>query len=99
MGASNKQVSPIFKASDDGQEISVVDVVVLFCGVECLGVVPYRPFSPRPFVFLVQYRSGGECRGVNFQDELLKGVGVVEDGVVEGDVNQFVNGLGVHVCP
>ena len=53
VGAPNEKMSPIFKASDNGQEFSVVDIVVSFGGVKCLGVVPYRPLSPRPFVFLV----------------------------------------------
>ena len=63
--ASYKEVPPIFEASDDGQKFSVVDVVVLFGRVECLGVVPYRPLSLRSFVFLVEYRSGGECGGID----------------------------------
>ena len=53
VGAPDEEVSPIFKASDDGQEFSVIDVVVSFGGVECLGVVSYRSFSSRSFVFLV----------------------------------------------
>ena len=53
VGASHKEVSPIFEASDDGQEFSVVNVVVSFGGIECLGVVSYRPFSLCLFVFLV----------------------------------------------
>jgi len=51
--ASDEEVSPVFEASDDGQEFSVVDVVVLFGGVECLGVVAYWPFALCSFVFLV----------------------------------------------
>ncbi len=82
VGASYKEVSPVFEASDNGQELSVVDVVVSFGGVERLGVVSYRPFSLRPFVFLVQYRSGGERGGVYLEGELLQGVGSVEDRVV-----------------
>jgi len=92
-------VSPVFEASDDGQEFSVVDVVVSFGGVECLGVVPYGSFSSRSFVFLIQYCSGGKCGGVDFQDKLFEGIGLVEDGVIEGDVDQFIDGLGVCVCP
>ncbi len=95
VGASYKEVSPVFESSDDGQELSVVDIVVSFGGVECLGVVPYRSFSLRSFVFLVQYCPGGERGGVNLEGELLQGVGSVEDGVVQGYVNQFVYGLGV----
>jgi len=53
VGASDKEVPPIFKASDNGQEFLVVDVVVPFGGVKCLGVVPYRSLLPCPFVFLV----------------------------------------------
>jgi len=53
VGASYEEVSPVFKASDDGQELPVVDVIVSFGGVECLGVISYRSFSPRFFVFLV----------------------------------------------
>ncbi len=53
VGAPNEEVSPIFEASDDGQEFSVVDVIVLFGGVKCLGVVSYGSLPPRPFVFLV----------------------------------------------
>ena len=45
VGASDKEVPPVFEASNDGQEFSVVNVVVSFGGIECLGVVPYRPFS------------------------------------------------------
>ncbi len=65
VGASDEEVPPVFEASDDGQKFSVVDVVVLFGRVECLGVVPYRPLSLRSFVFLVEYRSGGECGGID----------------------------------
>ncbi len=99
VGASYEEVSPVFEASDDGQELSVVDVVVSFGGVERLGVVSYRSFSLRSFVFLVQYCSGGERGGVNFEDELFQGVRSVENGVVEGYVDQFINGLGVCFCP
>ncbi len=53
VGASDEEVPPIFEASDNGQEFSVVDVVVPFGGVKCLGVVPYRPLSSCSFVFLV----------------------------------------------
>ena len=66
MGAPDEEVSPVFKASNDGQEFSVIDVVVSFGGVECLRVVSHWSFSPCPFMFLVQYRSGGECGGVDF---------------------------------
>ena len=99
VGTPNEEVSPIFEASDDSQEFSVVDVVVSFGGVECLGVVPYGSFSSRSPVILVQYCSGGKCGGVDFQDKLFEGVGSVQDGVVKGDVDQFVDSLGVHVCP
>ncbi len=53
VGASNKEVSPIFEASDNGQKFSVIDVVVLFGRVKCLGVVSYGSLPPRSFVFLV----------------------------------------------
>ena len=66
VGASYEEVSPIFEASNDGQEFSVVDVVVSFGWVECLGVVSHRPLSLRSFMFLVKYHSGGKCGGVNF---------------------------------
>ncbi len=99
VGASHKEVPPVFEASDDGQEFSVVDVIVSFGGVKCLGVVSYRSFSLCSFVFLVQYCSGGERGGVNFKGELFQGVGSVEDGVVQGYVNQFVHGLGVRIRP
>ncbi len=66
VGASHEEVSPVFEASDDGQEFSVIDVIVSFGGVERLGVVSYQSFSLRSFVFLVQYCSSGECGGVNF---------------------------------
>jgi len=46
-------VSPIFEASDDGQEFSVVDVVVLFGRVKCLGVIPHWSLSLGSFMFLV----------------------------------------------
>ena len=82
VGASYEEVSPVFEASDNSQEFSVVDVIVPFCGVERLGVVSHRSFLLRFFVFLVQYCSSGECGGVNFEDELLQGVGSIEDGVV-----------------
>ncbi len=99
VGASDEEVPPVFEASNDGQEFSVIDVVVSFGGVERLGVIPYRPFSLRPFVFLVEYRSGGKCGGVDLQDKLLQGVRSVEDGVVKGNVDQFVDGLGVRIRP
>jgi len=66
VGAPHKEVPPIFEASDDGQEFSVVDVIVSLGGIECLGVVSYRSFLLGPFVFLVQYCSGGERGGVDF---------------------------------
>ncbi len=53
VGASDEQVSPVFKAADNGKEFPVIDVVVSFCGVEGLGVVSYWPFSSCLFVFLV----------------------------------------------
>ena len=87
VGASHKEVSPVFEASDDGQELLVVDIVVSFGGVECLGVISHWSLSLGSFVFLVQYRSGGERGGVNLEGELLQGVGSVEDGVVQGYVN------------
>ena len=85
VGASHEEVPPVFEASDNGQEFLVIDVIVSFGGVECLGVVPYWSFSLRLFMFLVEYRAGGECGGVDFQNELFEGVGLVEDRVVEGD--------------
>ena len=30
---------------------------------------------------------------------MFEGVGSVEDGVIKGDVDQFVDSLGVHICP
>ncbi len=45
VGASHEQVSPIFQTTDDGKELSVIDVIVPFCRVECLGVVSYWSFS------------------------------------------------------
>ncbi len=99
VGASDEEVPPIFEASDNGQEFLVVDVIVSFGGVKCLGVVSHRSFSPRPFVFLVQYCPSGECRGINFQDELFEGVGSVEDGIVDGYLDQFVDSLGVCIRP
>ncbi len=71
VGAPDEEVSPVFEASNNGQEFSVVDVIVSFGGVECLGVVPHWSFSPSSFMFLVQYCSGGECGGIDFQDELF----------------------------
>ncbi len=65
VGAPNEEVSPVFKASDDGQEFSVIDVIVSFGGIECLGVVSHRSFSPCSFVLLVQYCPGGERGGVD----------------------------------
>jgi len=53
VGTSHEEVPPIFEASDDGQEFSVVNIVVSFGGIECLGVIPYWSFSLRSFVFLV----------------------------------------------
>ena len=53
VGASHEEVSPVFEASDDGQEFSVVDVVVSFGGVEGLGVIPHRSLLSCPFVLLV----------------------------------------------
>ncbi len=53
VGASYEEVSPVFKASDDGQEFSVIDVIVSFGRVECLGVVSHWSFSFSPFMFLV----------------------------------------------
>ncbi len=71
VGAPHEEVSPIFEASDDGQEFSVVDVVVSLGGIECLGVVSYWSFLLGPLVFLVQYCSGGESGGVDFQGKLF----------------------------
>ncbi len=53
VGASDEQVSPVFEASDDGQEFSVVDVVVSFSWIECLEVISYRSLPSCPFVFLI----------------------------------------------
>ncbi len=53
VGVSDEEVPPIFEASDDGQEFSVIDIIVSFGRVECLGVVSYRSLSSRPFMFLV----------------------------------------------
>ncbi len=53
VGTSYEQVSPVFKAVDDGEELLIIDVVVLFCRVESLRVVPHWSFSPHPFMFLV----------------------------------------------
>ncbi len=66
VGTSYEKVSPVFEASDDGQEFSVIDVVVSFGRVEGLGVVSHRSFSFRSFVFLVQYCPGGERGGIDF---------------------------------
>ncbi len=99
VGASHEEVPPVFEASDNGQEFSVVDVVVSFGRVECLGVVSYRSLPLCFFMFLVEYRAGGECGGIDFQNELFQGVGSVEDRVVKGDVDQFIDGLGVCVRP
>ena len=87
VGTSDEEVSPVFEASNDGQEFSVVDVVVSFGGVKRLGVISHWSFLFRFFVFLVQDCSGGKCQGINFQDELFEGVGSVEDGVINGDVD------------
>src|SRR6266436_7366422 len=61
VGAPDEEVPPVFETSNNGQKFSVVDVIVSFSGVECLGVVSYRPLLPCSFMFLVQYCSGGEC--------------------------------------
>ncbi len=53
VGASDEEVSPVFEASDDGQEFSVIDVVVSFSGIECLGMVSHRSFLSCPLMFLV----------------------------------------------
>ncbi len=50
-------------------------------------MVSHRSLSSHSFVFLVQDCSGGKCQGINFQDELFEGVGSVEDGVINGDVD------------
>ncbi len=71
VGAPDEEVSPVFEASNNGQEFSVVNVVVSFGGVKRLGVVSYWPFSPCPFMFLVQYCSGSECGGVDLENELF----------------------------
>ncbi len=92
-------MSPVFEAADDGQELLVINIIVPFCWVECLGVVSHWPLLPCPFVFLVQDCSSVKGQSVNFQDELFEGVRLVEDGVVKGDVDQFFDGFAVCVCP
>ncbi len=66
VGASDEQVSPIFKAMDDGKELSVINIIVSFRWVECLGVVSHWSLSSCLFMFLVQDHSDSESRGVNF---------------------------------
>ena len=92
-------MSPVFKAANDGQEFSVVDIIVSFGRVERLRMVSDGSLLPRSFMFLVQDCPSGECRGVDFQGKLFEGVRSVKDGVVKGDVNQFFNGLGVRIGP
>ncbi len=87
MGASHQQVSPVFEAVDDGEEFLVIDIVVSFHGVECLGVVSHWLLSPCSFMLLVQDCSGGEGQSVDFQGELFLGVRLVKDRVIECDVN------------
>jgi len=65
VGAPDEEVPPVFEAPNDGQEFSVVDVVVSFGGVKCLGVVSHWSFLSCLFVILVQYCSGSECGGVD----------------------------------
>ncbi len=38
VGAPDEEVSPVFKALNNGQEFSVINVIVSFSGVKCLGV-------------------------------------------------------------
>ena len=53
VGTAYKEVSPIFQASDYGQEFPVVDIVVLFGQVKGLGVVSHWMFWSCFFMFLV----------------------------------------------
>ena len=62
-GRSREVLSPCFKGVEDGEEFSVIDVVVTFSGGERLGEVGARvPFAIG--VSLEKYGSGGELGGI-----------------------------------
>ena len=55
MFRSQQQVPPMRKRADDRQEFPIVYVIITFCGIQGLGVVPYR-LEFTPIVPLIQDR-------------------------------------------
>ena len=53
MFCSQQQVPPMGKRADDCQEFSIVHVIIVLCGIQGLGVVPYC-LEFTPIVPLVQ---------------------------------------------
>ncbi len=82
VGTAYKEVSPVFQASDYGQELLVVDIIVSFSWVEGLGVISHWAFLSCFFMFLVQDGPSCKHRCVDFQDEGSLWVGSEEDWVV-----------------
>ena len=57
---SGKEVSPVVKASDHSEELTVVDVIVAFGLVECFGVVAHHLLFSST-IFLCEDSTSGKC--------------------------------------
>ena len=66
VGASYEEVSPVFQASNDGQEFSFINIVVSFSRVEGLGMVSHQAFLSCFLMCLVQDCPRCKCGGIDF---------------------------------
>ena len=91
-GRSREVLLPCFKGVEDGEELSVIDVIVTFGRGERLGEVgAWMPFAIG--VSLEKYSSGGELGGICSQGKGGVGVGKLEYGLGEEELLQLVEGF------
>jgi hypothetical protein len=82
-GAEKEEVV-VSETSVYGEEFTIMDVVVLFCLIEGLGVETHC-YMFSSFILLGKDGSCGKCRGIYLEEERATKVRLVERGVIQND--------------
>ena len=72
-------VMPGFQGPDDGKEFSIIDLVILFCGIEGLGEISTR-MAGAILICLEEDCSSSCERGIGCKGKLAGRIRVAEDG-------------------
>jgi hypothetical protein len=75
---SSKKVSPSFGRTNDGEEFTIVDLIVTLCWSQTLGEVATGVVDSI-FIGLEEDASGSNLGGVGGNSELPRGIRVSED--------------------